>query len=59
MALLSFGEILNQIERIADVTASPLLADADTGCGGLLNVMRTVKEFESDGIVGIQTDDQE
>lgn len=59
VALLSFGEILDQIKRIADVTALPLLADADTGYGGPLNVMRTVKEFESAGVVGIQIEDQE
>jgi 2-methylisocitrate lyase-like PEP mutase family enzyme len=59
VALLSFAEILDQAKRIADVTALPLLADADTGYGGPLNVMRTVREMERAGISAVQIEDQD
>lgn len=59
VALLSFAEILDQAKRIADVTSLPLLADADTGYGGPLNVMRTVREMERAGISAVQIEDQD
>jgi 2-methylisocitrate lyase-like PEP mutase family enzyme len=59
VALLSFGEILDQARRIADVTTLPLIADADTGYGGPLNVIRTVREMERAGIAAIQIEDQD
>jgi 2,3-dimethylmalate lyase len=59
VALLSFAEILDQAKRIADVSALPLLADADTGYGGPLNVMRTVREMERAGISAVQIEDQD
>ncbi len=59
VALLSFSEILDQAKRIADVTRLPLIADADTGYGGPLNVIRTVRELERAGISAIQIEDQD
>jgi 2,3-dimethylmalate lyase len=59
VALLSFAEILDQAKRIADVTTLPLLVDADTGYGGPLNVMRTVRELERAGISAVQIEDQD
>jgi 2-methylisocitrate lyase-like PEP mutase family enzyme len=59
VALLSFGEILDQARRIADVCGLPVIADADTGYGGPLNVIRTVRELERAGISGIQLEDQD
>ena len=59
VALLSFSEILDQAKRIADVTALPVLADVDTGYGGPLNVMRTVREMERAGISAVQIEDQD
>lgn len=59
VALLSFAEILDQAKRIADATQLPLIADADTGYGGPLNVIRTVREMERAGISGIQIEDQD
>ena len=55
---LSFGEILDRVRRIADVISIPIIADADTGYGGPLNVIRTVREFERAGISAIQLEDQ-
>ena len=59
IAVLSFAEILDQAKRICDVTALPLIADADTGYGGPLNIMRTVREMERAGVSGIQIEDQD
>jgi 2-methylisocitrate lyase-like PEP mutase family enzyme len=59
VALLSFGEILDQARRIADISELPVIADADTGYGGPLNVIRTVRELERAGISGIQIEDQD
>ena len=55
---LSFGEILDRVRRIADMVSIPIIADADTGYGGPLNVIRTVREFERAGISAIQLEDQ-
>ncbi len=58
VGLMSFSEILDRVKRIADCVAIPVIADADTGYGGPLNVIRTVREFERAGISGIQIEDQ-
>jgi 2-methylisocitrate lyase-like PEP mutase family enzyme len=36
----------------------PVIADADTGYGGALNVVRTVQEYEAAGVAAIQLEDQ-
>ena len=59
VAVISFSEVLDQVRRIADVTSIPVIADADTGYGGPLNVIRTVREFEKAGVSAIQIEDQD
>ena len=59
MGALSFGEILDRVRRICDAVAIPIIADADTGYGGPLNVIRTMREFERAGVSAIQLEDQE
>ncbi|MGG5812582.1 isocitrate lyase/PEP mutase family protein [Falsiroseomonas sp. CW058] len=56
---LSFGEILDRVRRICDVVSIPVIADGDTGYGGPLNVIRTVREYERAGVSAIQIEDQE
>lgn len=58
IGLVSFGEVLERLSVIADSTPLPLIADGDTGYGGILNVVRTVKEFERRGASAIQMEDQ-
>ena len=58
VGVMSFGEILDRVRRIADSVAIPLIADADTGYGGPLNVIRTVREFERAGVSAVQIEDQ-
>ena len=59
MGALSFGEILDRVRRICDSIAIPVIADADTGYGGPLNVIRTMREFERSGVSAVQFEDQE
>lgn len=58
MGLLTMSEVISRVKNIADVTEVPVLADADTGYGNALNVMRTVREFETAGVAGIHIEDQ-
>lgn len=59
MGALSFGEILDRVRRICDAVSIPVIADADTGYGGPLNVIRTMREFERAGVSAVQFEDQE
>jgi len=58
VGLMSFSEILDRAARVADTVSIPVIVDADTGYGGPLNLIRTVREFERAGISGIQIEDQ-
>jgi 2-methylisocitrate lyase-like PEP mutase family enzyme len=51
--------MVGRMGRIAQGCRTPLIADADTGYGGLLNVRHTVQGYEAAGISGIQIEDQE
>ena len=59
MGALSFGEIIDRVRRICDAVSIPVIADADTGYGGPLNVIRTMREFERAGVSAVQFEDQE
>jgi 2,3-dimethylmalate lyase len=50
---------VGRAEMICSVIDTPLIADADTGYGGLLNVQRTVRGYEAAGVAAIQIEDQE
>jgi 2-methylisocitrate lyase-like PEP mutase family enzyme len=56
--LLTMTEMLDNVRAIADVVEIPLIADADTGYGNELNVVRTVKEYERAGAAAIHIEDQ-
>ena len=47
------------VRRVAGGTGAPLIADADTGYGGPLNVAHTVRAYEAAGAAAIQLEDQE
>jgi 2,3-dimethylmalate lyase len=57
--LATYSDMVGRVERICAVTRTPLIADADTGYGGLLNVRHTVRGYESAGAAAIQLEDQE
>lgn len=57
--LVGLAEMLDTIEVVARLADRPIIADADTGYGGLLNAHHTVREYESRGVQAIQIEDQE
>ena len=57
--LATYTEMLSRAAQIVARTSTPLVADADTGYGGLLNVQRTVQGYEQAGVAAIQIEDQE
>src|SRR5690625_847004 len=58
LGLITATEIAEQTARIRDVTALPLVVDADTGFGNALNTQRTVRALERAGASVIQLEDQ-
>ena len=57
--LATYTEMVDRVKTIAARTITPLIADGDTGYGGLLNVQHTVRGYEQAGAVAIQLEDQE
>lgn len=58
IGLLTGTEMVDNARRIAGAVAVPVVADADTGYGNPLNVIRTVLDFERAGVAGIHLEDQ-
>jgi methylisocitrate lyase len=58
IGLLSFYENLEMNKRIISAVNIPVISDVDTGYGGPLNVIRTVREFERIGAAGVIIEDQ-
>ena len=57
--LATYSDMVGRIGQIASMTATPLVADGDTGYGGFLNVQHTVRGYEAAGACAIQLEDQE
>ncbi len=57
--LASYTDMVHRAGQMAAGSNTPIIADADTGYGGLLNVQHTVRGFEAAGIAAIQIEDQE
>jgi 2-methylisocitrate lyase-like PEP mutase family enzyme len=58
VGLLTMTEMAANAGRIADCVDIPVIADADTGYGNPLNVIRTVGAYEAAGVAGIHVEDQ-
>jgi 2-methylisocitrate lyase-like PEP mutase family enzyme len=58
VGLVSVDSTVEHVRRICDVVGIPVIADADTGYGGVLNVARTVRQLERAGAAAIQIEDQ-
>src|SRR5437868_13238634 len=56
--IVTMSEMVANAGRIAAAVALPVIADADTGYGNELNVVRTVREYEVAGVAGIHIEDQ-
>ncbi len=57
--LATYTDMVNRASAFAQCAHTPLIADGDTGYGGLLNVAHTIKGYEAGGAAGIQLEDQE
>jgi len=58
IGLLTMTEMVTQARNIANAVSLPVIADADTGYGNAINVMRTVREYELAGVAAIHIEDQ-
>ncbi|MYN11737.1 carboxyvinyl-carboxyphosphonate phosphorylmutase [Pusillimonas sp. TS35] len=57
--LVTYSDMVGRAGTIARGICKPLIADADTGFGGLINVRHTVRGYEAAGVQAIQIEDQE
>jgi len=57
--LASYADMLNRVQAFCAMASTPVVCDADTGYGGLLNVAHTVRGYERAGAAAIQIEDQE
>jgi 2-methylisocitrate lyase-like PEP mutase family enzyme len=58
LGLLSLTENALFIGRTVEAVGIPVIADADTGYGNAINVIRTVREYEKTGVAGFHLEDQ-
>lgn len=59
LALATMTEMIGNAASLTEILDVPLIADADTGYGGVLNVRRTVRQYERAGVAAIHIEDQE
>lgn len=57
--IATYTQMLDRVSTLARAVEASVIADADTGYGGLLNVHHTVRGYEDAGVVAIQIEDQE
>lgn len=58
IGILTAGELSSHAARITEAVEIPVLADIDTGFGGLVNIHRTIRQMERAGIAGVHIEDQ-
>jgi len=58
VGLLGMSEMVDNARRIVDAVSVPVIADADTGYGNAINVIRTVQAYERAGVAAIHIEDQ-
>jgi len=58
LSLITLKEMVTHTRNICEAVDIPVLVDGDTGHGNVLNVIRTVKEFEKAGAAGLFIEDQ-
>jgi 2-methylisocitrate lyase-like PEP mutase family enzyme len=58
VGLMSLPEMVDNAHRIAEAVDIPVIADADTGYGNPVNVIHTVREYETAGVSAIHIEDQ-
>ncbi len=58
VGLITQTEMVQNLKHICRATTIPVIADADTGYGNIINVRRTVREYERAGVAGFHLEDQ-
>lgn len=58
VGLVTLTEMQKRLEEIRAVTTLPLIADADTGYGNAINVIRTIRAYERAGAAALHIEDQ-
>jgi carboxyvinyl-carboxyphosphonate phosphorylmutase len=58
LGFATLSDMVSNAAVIASTVSIPLIADADTGYGGSLNVYRTVREYERAGVAALHIEDQ-
>ncbi|KAL9261286.1 2,3-dimethylmalate lyase-like protein [Drosera capensis] len=58
VGLVSYGEMVDEGQRITEAVTIPVIGDGDNGYGNAINVKRTVKGYISAGFAGIILEDQ-
>ena len=58
IGLVSMSEAIERAVQVVSVVNIPVIADADTGYGNAVNLVRTVREFERVGVAAIHIEDQ-
>ena len=59
IGLATMNEMVGNAAAIARTVNVPVIADADTGYGDVLQVRRTIREYERAGVAGVHIEDQE
>jgi len=59
LGVITQSEMLDVARRTVEVAELPLICDAETGYGGVLNVRRTVRGFEAAGVAALHLEDQQ
>jgi carboxyvinyl-carboxyphosphonate phosphorylmutase len=59
LALATATEMMSNAAAIAATVGVPVIADADTGYGGTMNVRRTIREYERTGVAAVHIEDQQ
>ena len=58
VGIMTFTDILERVRTFSAILTKPIIVDADTGYGGLVNLRHAVKSYEKAGVAAIQIEDQ-
>ena len=58
VGLLTMTEMAEHMNNLVEAVSIPVIADADTGHGNVINTVRTIRRFEKAGVAAIQLEDQ-
>ncbi len=58
VGLMTMTEMVSNMFNLVEAVSVPVIADADTGYGNVINTIRTVRQYEKAGVAAIQMEDQ-